>query len=514
VQESDLEVVYNLLLEREVPLTTEEMARAVIERRLAAPREVPAVAEAPSTVYLPGQTYSIGVRLSFPAIDGATGVVVGERDGVNPDVGPFRVVQIRFGDNGALREFAAGLAEHKLNHAPEPEPEAEAEDGVEGTLARHGKRIAEALDGRLGATSDIVRLAGRWFPASLLAEIHQGHLNLAEAVLDVNGGGPLPTRELLAHVELPESFDPALAQFSLDYALQQDERFDEVGPAGQVLWYLRRLEPPEVLFTPARLEPLALEEDRSALTPDLLALEASLDDELSPLAEPPAAPDEVVLPLLFPHWRVGALPLSSRLRRLFPTAYEAPRIRFILVDGHSGDRFPGWVVRGSRYICGLDAWYRRYDVPAGGLVRVRRGEAPGEVIVEAAERRRRSEWIRTVVVRPDGAVGFTMSKQTVGTSYEERMIVGLTDPSALDAAWTSGRQRREPFARQVQDVCLELAKLNPQSAVHAESLYSGVNVLVRASPAAVFTQLLKNRTFQYVGDLYWRRSETPEGELR
>jgi len=514
VQDGDLEVVYNLLLEREVPLTTEEMARAVVEHRLAASREATASPQAPAPDYLPGDTYAIGTRLSFPAIDGAIGVVVGERAGVNPDLGTFRVIEVRFGDNGATREFAAGLAEHKLNHVPEPDPETEAEDGVEGALARHGKAIAEALDHRLGQTSDIVRLAGRWFPASLLAEIHQGHLNLAEAVLDVNAGGPLPTRELLAHVELPETFDPALAQFSLDYALQQDERFDEVGPAGQVLWYLRRLEPPEVLYIPARLEPLAAEEDRTAFTADLLALEASLDDELSPLPEPAETPDEVVLPLLFPHWRVGALPLSSRLRPLFPTAYEAPRIRFILVDGHSGDRFPGWVVRAPRYVCGLDEWYRRYDVPAGGLIRIRRGEAPGEVIVEAAERRRRSEWIRTVVVRPDGAVGFTMSKQTVGTSYEERMIVGLSDPAALDAAWSSGRQRREPFARQVQDVCLELAKLNPQTAVHAESLYSGVNVLVRASPAAVFTQLLQNRAFQYVGDLYWRRSEAAEGDLR
>jgi hypothetical protein len=514
VQDTDLEVVYNLLLEREVPLTTDEMARAIVERRLAAQRTAAIVPDAGSTSYLPGETYTIGTRLTFPSIEGATGEVVGERVGVNPDLGSFRVIQVRFGEGVGTREFAAGLTQHKLNDAPEPPPVDETDDGVDGAMARHGKRIAEALDHRLSETSDIVRLAGRWFPASLLAEIHQGHLNLAEAVLDVNGGGPLPTPELLAHVDLPESFDPALAQFSLDYALQQDERFDEVGPAGQVLWYLQRLEPPEVLYTPARLEPLAADDDRTALSPDLLALEASLDDELSPLPEPPEAPEEVVLPLLFPHWRVGTLPLSSRLLPLFPTAYEAPRIRFILVDGHSGERFPGWVVRAPRYVCGLEAWYRRYDVPAGGLVRVRRGEAPGEVIVEAAERRRRSEWIRTVVVRPDGAVGFTMSKQTVGTSYEERMIVGMTDPAALDAAWSSGRQRREPFARQVQDVCLELAKLNPQGAVHAESLYSAVNVLVRASPGAVFTQLIKNRSFQYVGDLYWRRSENQEGGLR
>jgi hypothetical protein len=516
VQDSDLEAAVNLLLEREAPLTTEEMARAVVERRLTAQRELlTASPPLPSAVpYFPRETYPVGSHLVFPSLNGVTGEVVGERAGVNPDLGPFRVIEVRFGGDGERREFASALADHKLNLEPESAPEPDPEDGVAGVMQRHGRRIEEALDRRLGETKEIVRLAGRWFPASLLADIHQGHLNLAEAVLDVNGGGPLPTPELLAHVELPETFDPALAQFSLDYALQQDERFDEVGPAGMVLWHLRRLEPPEVLSVPPRLVPIAAEEDRTAFTPDLSALEASLDDELSPLPEPTIPSDEVVLSLIFPHWRAGSLPLSSRLRPLFPTAYEAPRIRFILVDGHSGDRFPGWVVREPRYVYGLDAWYRRYDVPAGGLVRVRRGEAPGEVIVEAAERRRRNEWVRTVVVRPDGAVGFTMLKQPIGTSYEERMIVGLTDAPALDAAWAAGRQRREAFGRIVQDVFMELAKLNPQSAVHAESLYSGVNVLVRASPAAVFTQLLTNRTFQYVGDLYWRRREAAEGESR
>jgi hypothetical protein len=515
VQDLDLEAAVNLLLEREVPLTTEEMARAVVERRLEEQREsLRRVPSSPAAVvYRPRATYPIGTHLAFPALSGLSGEVVGERAGVNPDLGPFRVIEVRFGEDGGTREFASALPEHKLNVEPEPAAAVVPEDGVAGVMRRYGRSIEEALDRRLGETKEIVRLAGRWFPASLLAEIHQGHLNLAEAVLDVNGGGPLPTPELLAHVELPESFDPALAQFSLDYALQQDERFDEVGPAGQVLWHLRRLEPPEVLSVPPRLAPLMIEENRTAFTPELTALEVALDDEMAPLPEPAVATDEVVLPLLFPHWREGTLPLSSRLRPLFPTAYEAPRIRFILVDGHSGERFPGWVVREPRYVFGLDGWYRRYDVPAGGLVRVRRGEAPGEVIVEAAERRRRNEWVRTVIVRPDGTVGFTMLKQAMGTSYEERMVVGLTDPAALDAAWSAGRQRKEPFGRIVQDVFMELAKLNPQSAVHAESLYSGVNVLVRATPAAVFTQLQANRAFQYVGDLYWRR-ETSEGESR
>ena len=507
VEERDLEVITNLLLEREVPLTTEEMSRAVVERRLAQQAAIFEAGAPPAAAYMPRERYPVGASVFFPALDGAAGVVVAERDGVNPDLGSFKVIRVRFGQNGETREFVSGLAQHRLNHVAEAPPPSDGADEVEGVLRRHGRRIEEALERRLSETREIVRIAGRWFPSALLAEIHQGHLNLAEAVLDVSGGGPLPTPELLSHVELPESFDPALAQFSLDYALQQDDRFDEVGPAGLVLWYLRRLEPPDVLSTPARLEPVAAAENRFGLTPELVSLEASLDDEHSPLSVPGEAPQEVILPLLFPHWRAGTLPLSARLRPLFPTAYEAPRIRFILVDGHSGDRFPGWVVRGPRYVFGLADWYRRYEVPAGGLVRVRRGEAPGEVIVAAAERRRRNEWIRTAIVRPDGSIGFTMLRQPVGTSYEERMIVGVTDPQALDAAWLNRRLRKETLERLVQDVFLELAKLNPQSAVHAEALYSGVNVVARTPPAAVFTQLQKRRVYQYVGDLYWRWAE-------
>jgi hypothetical protein len=512
VNDADLEAATNLLLEREVPLTTAEMARAIVERRLKAQEEAAASADPSAIPYVPAERYEVGTNLVFPALGGVAGVVVGSRAGANPDLGGFTVLEVEMQDGGGTREFASELTSHRLNQilqAPDdPGPDGE----PDAILHRYGRRIEAVLDRRLQDTPEIVQIAGRWFPSALLAEIHQGHLNLAEAVLDVNGGGPLPTQEMLAHVELPESMDPALAQFSLDYALQQDDRFDEVGPAGMVLWYLRRLEPPEVLFTPPRLESESFEETRQGFTPELQALEMQLDDELTPTENGGESPDEVILPLLFPHWRSGTLPLSARLRPLFPTAYEAPRIRFILVDGHSGERFPGWVVRGPRYVFGLDDWFRRYEIPAGGLVRVRRGEAPGEVIVEAAERRRRNEWIRTAVVRPDGTIGFTMLKQPVGASYEERMVVGVTDLDALDAAWLVGRQRREPLPRTIQGIFLEQAKLNPQTAVHAEALYSAVNVVRRVPPAAVFTCLLDPARYAYVGDLYWRRGEDPEDE--
>ena len=50
-------------------------------------------------------------------------------------------------------------------------------------------------------------------------------------------------------MELPANVNPKLVEFSLDLALQEDPRFDEVGPAGEVLWYLHRLEPEEVRQT-------------------------------------------------------------------------------------------------------------------------------------------------------------------------------------------------------------------------------------------------------------------------
>ena len=509
ISDADIDMIGNLLLEQEKPLTPREMIRSLVEARLVELEEQARKAAAPEhQTYLPSDTYEVGDRLVFPALSGAVGEVVKVRQGDNREIGPFRVIDVQFDGEGTAekRSFASELNGHALNLAAESQAQSEGPETADEVLEKYGSAIEDKLRKKLSQHDDIVQIAGRWFPASLLVDVHSGHLNLAEAVLDVAGGGPLPTTSLLEHIELPEHTDPLLASFSVDYALQEDERFDEVGPAGQTLWYLRRLEPPEVLYTPPRLEYSPRSYDRGVLVEDLIKLESALDDELSPVVEdegPPAAVEPVTFPLLFPHWRVGALPLSVRLQRLFPTAYEAPRIRFMLVDGHSGDKFPGWVVRQERYVFGLDAWYRRYEVPAGGLVRIRPGEAPGEVIVEALERRRRNDWIRTVSI-DDGKVGFTMLKQPVGTAYDDLMVIGLTDPMALDAAWMNGEQRRMDDEQLVLYVFRELAKLNPQSAVHAQSLYSGVNVFRRLPPGPIFAELCTRPHYEHVGDLYWR----------
>jgi len=45
-----------------------------------------------------------------------------------------------------------------------------------------------------------------------------------------------------------------LAEFSLNLALQEDERYDEVGPSGEVLWYLQSMEPEDVKKVPLFLQ--------------------------------------------------------------------------------------------------------------------------------------------------------------------------------------------------------------------------------------------------------------------
>ncbi len=287
VDDSDIELVYNLMLEREAPLTAGEMSAEIIAGRIdRLRRQAEEAAKPEHTAYRPGDRYEAGTQLSFPALQGKVGVVTAVRQGENPGLGAFEVIAVSFDDDGGTREFASSLEEHALNQVPDASEDQDQLLSPEGVLSAYGPLIEARLTAHLEQQEDIVRIAWRWFPRALLAEIHEGHLNLAEAVLDVASGGPLPTTSLLEHIELPDTVDPLLAAFSLDYALQEDERFDEVGPAGEVLWFLQRNEPPEVLYTPSRLQFEPIPYNRNLLTPDLLDLERRLDDELNPQEGP------------------------------------------------------------------------------------------------------------------------------------------------------------------------------------------------------------------------------------
>ncbi len=147
--------------------------------------------------------------------------------------------------SGGQRQFAAGLLTHKLNQPIE----LSLDDPLlnhEFVSEEYGNRLAAKLEAILKTNPDLVRIAGRWFPRALLVDVNIGHLNLAEAALDMAGGGPLSTQALLEQIDLPTDVNTKLTEFSLNFALQEDRRFDEIGPSGEVIWFLNRLEPEAV----------------------------------------------------------------------------------------------------------------------------------------------------------------------------------------------------------------------------------------------------------------------------
>ncbi|HEX9332901.1 MAG TPA: hypothetical protein VF896_13505 [Anaerolineales bacterium] len=504
ITQQDVEYLHNHLFELETPLTARELVPVLIDERLRAERLVTQQRrEAGGKVYLPKESYHVDDDLIFPALNWKHGKVTAIRAGTNPEIGAFDVLTVDLG-NGSERLFAANLTNHALNDQPTTvEDEGFDSDAI---LREYANALEKKIESAFQEDDEIVRIAGRWFPRALLVDVNVGHLNLAEAVLDMAGGEPLPTSALLKDVALPEGVNPKLAEFSLNLALQEDGRFDEVGPAGKVLWCLRRLEPEEVREVPLHLQYSPVEYDRSALTPQMLNLEAQLDDELSEVeVNPNADIKEVTVALIYPHLRAGTLPLSARVRPLFPTAYESPRVRFTLVDGRTKQRMPGWVVREHGYVFGLREWYKANDLMAGSLVRIRRGENLGEVIIEAKIYRSTKDWVRTVIVGADGGMVFALLKQSISAELNDRMAFAIPSMEAVDQLWLQDKKR--PFEKLVVDMIREMSKLTPQGHVHSQELYSAVNIIRRVPPAPLFALLASKPEFTHVGDLYFRLSE-------
>jgi len=503
LRSQDIEFLYNHLMEVETPLTSHELLMALLTERIRQEKlSIEKQRSSGGTLYLPKEIYTVGQPIVFPAFGWRRAVVNEARPGVNPDLGDFQVVKVTF-DGGETRQFASGVATHKLNRPPQISEEYVGLD-FDSVVDTYGERLFERLESDLNKNPDFVRIAGRWFPRALLVDINAGHLNLAEAVLDMAGGGPLPTSSLLEQVGLSTDVNSKLVEFSMDLALQEDPRFDEVGPAGVVLWFLHRLEPEGVLQIPQFLRYQEVEYNPSLLTEEMVTLERKLDDELTPISGKYPTSNEVQLTLIFPHWRAGTLPLSPRMSHLFPTAYETPRIRFTLVDGETGQKFPAWVVRPHRYVLGLREWYELKGIIPGSLIRVRKGKNPGEVIVQCDSQRGTREWIRSVLVGSDGGLVFAMLKQVVTAAYDDRMTIAVPDTDALDQIWKQTQKDRTPFERIVVNTVRELAKLNPQSHVHASELYAAINVIRRCPPGPIFALLASRPWFIHVGDLHFR----------
>jgi hypothetical protein len=503
INDKDIEYIYDLLLEKEIPLSTEELIKSLIKQRIEIEKKnSKKSSQNGNQIYFPRENYNKGDTLLFTAFDMKKGQIQEIRDGFNPDYKGLKVINVIF-DSGEQRSFASNLNDHELNHIfdiPDDDPNFNPEI----VFSNHRHSLTDCLELALTRNEDLVKIAGNWFPRSLLVDVHIGHLNLAEAVLEEAKGGPIETIPLMKQAELNANADTRLLEFSFDLALQEDSRFDEVGPAGKTLWFLNAMEPECVKKVPIYLQ-YDIKDDKPISESDILELfEGNMYDELETWDSLGDEKDTAIISLTFPHWRAGTLPLSNTLKKMFPTAYEAPRVKFTFVDVKSKEKLPGWVVREHKYVYGLSNWYEKYNLMPGSLVTVEKGEIPGEINIHIEKSRQNKEWIKTVLVGSDQAVVFAMLKQSISANFNERMAIEISDPEALDVLWQEKVYQKESIESTIIRIMKEISKLNPQGQVHAQELYAAVNVVRRCPPSVIIHNLLQTEAVEDLGNLYFK----------
>jgi hypothetical protein len=505
VTPEDVEYLINYLLETEMPMSTRDLALALVAHRLE--EETRAFREQfeGAALYDPARQYKVGQRVIFPAQDFAIATVEGVRSGENPDYGAFDVLQVAFKDHAEPREFAAGLqVPHALN-AENGENVLPGSHGfsAEEVLADGEDVIVETLEKLLKGNDSLIFVTRLWFPRDLVLDVNEGHRHLTEAVLDMVEGGPLSTEDILDQIGAIAKAPRELQLFSLNVGLSRDERFDEVGPSGAVLWYLTRMEPAEVRKTPNVLRYTPIEYPFDQLTDDMQALEQEINDELSGF-EPERHIDEGHVTLIYPHRRAGTLPLNASIQALFPTARRAPRIYVTLVDGQDGEEFTGWVVHTEHYVFGIANFYRKHKLPIGAQLTVRKSSEAGKVIVDFGAYRARTEYVPIFGIKGD-TPSFENAKRSIGANFDELMILGVEELATVETF--AEQNQRKPIAGLLRMLVPALANLTPQGAVHAKTIYSALNVLRRCPPGPLLATLNANPDFENVGGHYWRLSD-------
>lgn len=505
----DLEYLYNHLLENELPLTTAELLKLLVNERIRKEKRNLSNQQASGgDIFMPKNHYQPGQALQFPALDWRRGTVKSVRAGSNPELSAFEVLEVEF-ENGEVRSFAGALENHILNQPVSVKLDDPQLDG-EAVLKQHGPALTRIILEDLESNPEIVRIAGRWFPRALLVDINVGHLNLVEAFLEMENGGPLTTKALMEQLDLPKDVNKTLNEFSLNLALQEDGRFDEVGPAGQILWYLQRMEPEPVRQPPLFLRYNPAPYDAETVSSLINQFEGMIPDELEGCIGTIPNGDEVSLALLYPHLRAGTLPLCDEMTGFFPTAYETPRVQFTLIDADSGQKMSCWVVRQHKYIYGLREWYEKNEMMPGSIITIQRGTHSGEVFIRSNRKRPVRDWVRTAMIGSDGGIVFAMLKHSISTTFDERMAIVISDNEALDKVWEMGSRQRGTLENTVKNMMRELAKLSPQGHVHAQELYAAVNVVRRCPPGPIMSLLVENSWAAHLGDLYFRLEESAE----
>ena len=508
----DIDGITNLLLDKETPLSAVQLATEIIRKREDTLRQQLREQYQGTKIYRPADSFEVGDRLTFSQFDYATASVVRLRTGQSTDLTPLKIATVSFDEdsreceNGG-REFVVEYeAEHPLNDQDLNRHPSQVDTNytIDDILNDPSTTIVEQVNDALERNPDLVRIAGTWFVRELMVDVDIGHLHLAEAVLDMYEGGPLTTERILKEIGGLGNAPTPLQIFSLNFAMNEDERFDEVGAAGQVLWHLTWLLPRMVRQVPAILQYQPIDYDRALLTGDMLQLEYDLDDEHSPITSPPPE-DEVMLTLTYPHRRVGTLPINSETKYIFPAA-KTPRIAITIVDAIDKQEFPCWVVHEFKYVFGLAPIFQKHHLPVGAYVYLNRTEAPSRIEIEFDDYRPRTEWIPLVERTENDRLRFQTAKRAIGADYDEHIIVGVNNLPEVDKLGKDIQSKRVTLSELLRSLLGELSRQNPQGTVHSKVLYSTLNILRRCPPGPMFATLISNPEFEYVGGNYWKPS--------
>jgi len=513
VSEDDLDYLTGVILEAGQPARLDDLVSALMLRLIHREKERAARQVSDGEVYRPADHYDVGQNLYFTDRDLAQATVVNVRPGVNPRYSDFQVIRVDFEDGTEL-EFASDLdIAHPLNRPPEELVGGSAEDlSEEEILQTYRGDVSPRLEEALESDEGWVQFDGVWFLSELLPEFHVGHLNLAEAAI-YEAARPLPVTEILGRLELGLAGSRQAQLFSLNLALAQDERFDNVGTRTQQNWYLRALMPEAAFTRPAvHRNPFRPSGDEYiGLT--MLDIVESLGDELDSIegAYVGNGPD-IAFEVSFPHLYAGTMPASRALLSLF--SYEqGQHLQVKLIDGRNGRSFSGWLLPEEGYIAGLGDWYKQVGMVVGGLVTVSPGDEPASLKLGiTVPRSSSSGWVRQASVA-DGALVIQMQLGRIAVRHDPATLIDVADPEAIAGLMVQTQQGNRSLYNLIKAVFAELAKLSPQGVASCQAIYSAVNMYRRTGAVPVFSILTRNACFDPVGSGEWAYDGSLEGQI-
>jgi hypothetical protein len=215
------------------PLSTGQISRLLMDWRLSEDKPVS------SGKYSSTEQYQVGQKIIFAALDDDIGEVMAIRDGENERYGSFRVIKVYFAEYDETREFASELDPSRFEVQLSDDPN-EGLLSSEELYTSFGSIVLNSIQEALNKSANFVQWGNDWISTIILVPYNQGHLHIADAMIDIMGSA-MQTTELLKEIPLEGEYAQEIKEFSLNYILSQDTRFKNVGTQSEPLWYLLRL---------------------------------------------------------------------------------------------------------------------------------------------------------------------------------------------------------------------------------------------------------------------------------